>query len=55
MVTVGPGTVEESNADGRCESARLLHVMLFGSFPDVVVTCTPEPEPDPGATELDLG
>lgn len=37
-VTVGDGTVTNSNVGYECESGRLLHIKLIGTFPHIVTT-----------------
>lgn len=39
--TVGSGTVTQPNLNGRCESGRLLHIKLIGTFPTIVTTGNP--------------
>jgi hypothetical protein len=40
-VRVGSGTVTQSNTGYACESGRLLHIKLIGTFPDIVTTGFP--------------
>ena len=45
--TVGRGSVTDSNLGYSCESGRLLHIKLIGTFPHIVTTGHPQ---DPEST-----
>lgn len=49
-VTVGRDSVTDSNLGYSCESSRLLHIKLIGTFPHIVTTGHPQ-DPEGTATE----